>query len=362
MKRDKKPKIALIGAYPPPYGGISIHIQRLKDILDKKGIECFVYSFSEYDYNNIKNVEGIKSPLKWIINFFFNANEDIIHNHGSDWRLRVIISLMSLMGKKSIISIHGESLKKSLEGNYFKKIIIKTSLKFSSAVIAANRDIKELCLNIGVKPEKIHLISPFIPPFIKENEINEIPKNIKDFISKHSPIISANAYKISFFNNQDLYGIDLCVILAAHLQKEYPDIGFVFLLPNVGNHDYFNKLKSILSEKNIENNFIFITEPLDQFYPILMKSDIFVRPTNTDGDSVSIKEALYLDVPVIASDAVIRHESTILFKNRSMDDYIEKCEEVINNYEFYKKMVESTELEKNDEKILELYYKVYNGY
>ena len=359
MKRNKKPKIALIGAYPPPYGGVSIHIQRLKNKLEKKNVECFVYSFSENNYENIKNVKSITNPKKWILKYLFTSNEDIIHSHISDWRLRIIISLMSLIGKKSIISIHGENLKTSLKGNYFKKMLIKISLKLSSAVVPVNTDIKDLCLSIGVKPGKIEVISPFIPPSIKDNEIKEIPQKIWNFINNHSPIISANAYKITFFNNQDLYGLDLCVNLCADLKKDYPNIGFVFSLPDIGDYTYFNKIKSIIIEKNIEKNFIFITEPY-QFYPILMKSDIFVRPTNTDGDSVSIREALYLGVPVIGSDVISRPEGTIIFRNRNIDDFIKICKEVISNYDFYKNMVKSMELKENDEKILKLYYKIYN--
>ena len=34
--KNKKAKIAIIGPYPPPYGGISVHIQRALFYLDKE--------------------------------------------------------------------------------------------------------------------------------------------------------------------------------------------------------------------------------------------------------------------------------------------------------------------------------------
>ena len=50
-----------------------------------------------------------------------------------------------------------------------------------------------------------------------------------------------------------------------------------------------------------------------------------VRPTNTDGDALSIREAMYFKISVIASDVTTRPENTIIFKNRDLDDFYIKC-------------------------------------
>jgi glycosyltransferase involved in cell wall biosynthesis len=91
------------------------------------------------------------------------------------------------------------------------------------------------------------------------------------------------------------------------------------------------------------------------FYPILARSHLFLRPTNTDGDAISIRESLYYKIPVIASNVVDRPEGTILFKNRDIQELYKKTVEVIENYENYKEKLKDIKINDNAEKILILY-------
>lgn len=358
-KKEANSKIALIGSYPPPYGGIAVHIQRLKGQLMKKwGYDCVVYDLGKQGELPEKNIIRIKSVKTWLPKCLFTAKEDVIHLHDPDWRLRAIMGLMGLLGKKTVISIHGASLADSLKGDgWFRRHIIKFTIRHTSFIIALNPKIKELALSLGVKPERIEVIPSFISPSIREEEVAEIPQEIWDFIDSHKPVISANAFKIAFYNNEDLYGIDMCIDLCANLKKDYPQIGFVFCLPDIGDYDYFNKMKQQIKRKGIENNFFFQTKPC-QFYPILMKSDVFVRPTNTDGDSVSLREALYFKILTIASDVVSRPEGTILFRSRNSGDFTSKVKNALRDYGKYKKRLEKVKQENNFDKIIKVYQKL----
>jgi glycosyltransferase involved in cell wall biosynthesis len=66
------------------------------------------------------------------------------------------------------------------------------------------------------------------------------------------------------------------------------------------------------------------------FVPVLAEADVFVRPTNTDGDANSVREALYLGVPAVASDVVERPAGTILFRTRDLDDLEAKVRSVLS--------------------------------
>lgn len=360
MVRMNKPiKIALLGSYPPPRGGISVHIQRLKYELEKKGFNCVVYDFSgEQKDTPDGNVVVVRNPKKWLLKYIFTIKEDILHVHSPDWRLRAVIGLMGLVGKKTIVSIHGASLKNSLvKGNWLKKQTIRFALKSSSFVIALNTDIEQLCLSLGVKTDRMKCLHSFIPPIVREEEIAEIPEKMWDFIHSHTPIISANAFKIIFYNDEDLYGIDMCIDLCASLKNTYPHVGLVCCLQDIGDYGYFNKLSQGIAAKDIENNFLFVTQRY-QFYPILMKSDVFVRPTNTDGDAISLREALYFRVPSVASDIVPRPKGTILFKNRDLHDLTLKVKNLLNNYKQHKEELDLVNIEDNIEKFIQVYKKL----
>ena len=334
-------------------------IQRITERLEAEG-----YKYTVYDLLNMRKSSSggygakIRNRLFFMLKFFFFAREDLIYCYHLDWRLRTIIGLMTLLGKKTLISIAGQSLSDSLEkGGWLRKKIIAFSLRQYSFVIAHNPVIKQSCLSLGVKPERVEIIPGFIPPAIRDEEIAEIPREIWDFIDSHTPILSANAFKIVFYHSQDLYGIDLCIDLCANLKDSYPNIGFVFCLPDVGDYDYFHKMEQKIIEKGIENNFRFVTEPY-QFYPILMKSHVFLRPTNTEGDATSLREALFIKVPSVASDVFPRPEGTILFKNRDIGDLTLKVKDLLDNYELHKKELNTVEIEDNFKKLIKVYQKL----
>lgn len=42
--KDEKADLAILAAYPPPYGGVATHVRRLCPLLEKRGIRYMVYN------------------------------------------------------------------------------------------------------------------------------------------------------------------------------------------------------------------------------------------------------------------------------------------------------------------------------
>jgi glycosyltransferase involved in cell wall biosynthesis len=89
--------------------------------------------------------------------------------------------------------------------------------------------------------------------------------------------------------------------------------------------------------------------------------DLFVRPTNTDGDSVSIREALHLGLPVVASDAVSRPEVCSIFATRDMDDFERAVRHVLDHLDKHKRAIEDFNLPDNAQPILDIYNRFLKG-
>ena len=354
-KSSNNLKVAIIGPYPPPYGGISTYVQRMHYCLRKRNIEHIIYT----NIDDVKaNLVNIVKTKKWFLKYLCTAKEDVLHFHNIDWRERVLMSLMRFRGKKVILTIHGKSLEDQIRQNgWLKRRILIYSLKNISNIVVVNPKIKSLLISHGIKPDNVECITPFVPPTIINEDIAQIPQKIWGFIDTHKPIVSANASKIVFYDNYDLYGIDMCIDLCGYLKKDYPQIGFIFFLPDIGDYEYFNKMKEKINEKRLDDNFLFQTKPC-QMYPVIMKSDIFVRPTNTDGYGISVAEAIYFKVPSVASNVCQRPEGTILFKNRDISDFTAKVNDVLSNYEFHKNRIEDIELGNYVEELLEMYNKL----
>jgi glycosyltransferase involved in cell wall biosynthesis len=347
--------IVQVGVYPPPYGGVSIYVKRMNEYLDSKDIDNQIWDISGIRKAE-KNVITMKSPF---IPFFYMIKKDItvIHYNISGNLGKNYIGFFNrffFKKRKKVLMIHGMSMDLFTKN---RKLITK-SLNTFDAIICVKRNDKKYLLQQGITSD-IYEIPAFIPPTKQDYEIKEISEEIWNFIHNHKPIISANASKIAFYNKQDLYGIDMCVDMIARLKEEYPQIGLVFCIPEINDLRYFTKMKEMIQQKNIKPNIMFWTKPT-QFYPIIIKSDIFVRPTNNDGDAVSIREALFFKTPTVASDVVSRPEGVILFKNRDIDDFIFKVKECLNNYNYHKNKLECLIIDDNAKKILEIYQKLSN--
>ena len=344
--------IIQVGHYPPPIGGISMYIKRMKDFLDAKGIKNQVW-----DISNIRKSENrvVKMPFRFLSVPFYCAlkrNISLIHYNIAGTITKNYIGFFNrLLFKKrpKLLTIHGDS--RGLFKNN-SKLIVK-SLNSFDAVICVKKNDKEYLLKQEISTD-IHEIPAFIPPTIHKKEIAEVSPDVWNFMNAHKPIVSANACKIVFRYAQDLYGLNMCIDLCANLRRDYPQIGFVFCLPHIGDHKYFQKMKQKIIKNSIENNFFFQTRPT-QLYPIIMESDVFVRPTTTDGDAVSVREALYFNIPAVASNVVPRPQGTILFKHNDLEDFYLKVREAIDNGTRYKKYLGSLKTESNSDIILSLY-------
>jgi len=218
--------------------------------------------------------------------------------------------------------------------------MMRSVLQASSRCVTINEDIKGKLVAMGASPEKVSVVPPYLPPVIKEEDVAAVPPSVWTFIAAHRPVIPANAFAIIRDKGVDLYGIDMCVELCAALKKLYPAVGLVFFLPDVRDYEYFHELERRIAEKGIGGNFLFQTTPC-QLYPVIMKSDIFVRPTAVDSYGISVAEAIHFKVPAVASDVCLRPEGAVLYKSRDAADFIRCVKAVWENYPDFKAKLES---------------------
>jgi len=320
-----KSRILIFGIFPPPLGGISNHILRAKDILEEDGNEVYVFDISR-ERKKKKNIVSLRNPIGFIKGLIITCDHVHVHQSGFQWFFLPFIVTHRILKHPITITYH--SLRTNFKG-FFIKYLFRFQNNLVDEIVAVNSNIKSIIIQYNSK-SKVQVIPAFIPPKFKEKDFKILPIWILKFFDNHNPIITANAYKLQFYNGFDLYGLDLLIELCYRLKALYPDIGFVVLLSTIGNHDYYKKLLNMLAEKEIEKNFIIVNEKI-QFYPFLMKSDIFIRPTNTDGDSISIRESLFFNIPTISSDVVKRPESTIIFQNRNINDLLNKTLSILKN-------------------------------
>jgi len=310
--------VALVGYYPPPIGGITIHIKRLYRAMKARGIQSTVFDIGDH-FPKSENIIPVNSFYRWLPGYLVGKMNDIVHYHGQSWLSRTLLLLVKLRLKRIIFTFH--SLRDELGSlSLFNRLLIWFVAHFGDHFIAPGRDVRQKLIRFGFPPDKISVIPTFLPPHNEEQDYKAIPSYIWDFVKHHDPVLTANAFKISFFNGVDLYGIDMCVRLCARLKKQYPQIGLLFSLPNVGDYNYLSLMLENINKLGIEHNFFFISEEIE-LYPLLAHSRLFLRPTSTDSYGVSVAEAIYMGTPAVASDVCERPKGTALFHSRDDDDF-----------------------------------------
>ncbi len=318
-------KIALVGTYPPPIGGISVHVKRLQQSLTERGVGCVVYDMSAESVK-AENVVPSAQRYKLLMRLFFSP-ERIVHFHGHNWRIRAMLLLLKAVSKRVVFTFH--SFRDDVESiGPLRRSLIRVVVRLADYIIVTNPQIQDKLIRLGARAEKMTVIPPFIPPQIRQQDIDRIPAYVWSFIDTHSPVISANAYRISFYRGEDLYGLDMCIELCNALKQDWPKVGLVFCLPVVGDEAYYAHLQARIRDLGLEGNWLFVNE-LSELYPILMRSDLFVRPTNTDSYGMSVAEAIYLGIPAVASNVCPRAPGTQLFKSRDIEDFVRVVSNVL---------------------------------
>lgn len=326
MRKTKS--VAEIGVYPPPAGGISVHVERLCDRLEQKQVPFIIYDGNGEGGEKNRAVVPIPEIEKWSWKYIWQKNEDIIHNHFLRWQMRFTLSLLKLKGKKVVHTVH--SLRNDSEQlGFAQRIMVYLTGLLSDHFVAVSDEIKEKLLELRIPERKISVIPAFIPPTVDmETDTKRIPAYILEVFDRYSQVIVANGGVGNLYNGDELYGLDLCIDMFSKLARENKQLGFVYCITHVVDQDLLERYEERIAAHGLEERFLLVYEKIP-FYPLIQKAALFVRPTVSDGDAVSIREALYFGTPTVSSDVVKRPNGVVTFANRDAEDFTKACREVL---------------------------------
>jgi glycosyltransferase involved in cell wall biosynthesis len=293
-------KIIIIGTLPPPIGGVSIYNERLFDFLQQEeGIDV---DFIDYKRHSLPQVLKALSGHK------------IIYLNCSSSLFRLALALISrLMNKKFIVTFHGNVERHTKTVNVIDKLI----LKLATLSIVLNRQ----SFNFAIRYSKrVFLGTSFIAPVTPK----ELSPDLKTFIAgcrkNYKIICSSNAHNVS----ADKFGNEIYQIrFLLDIFRELKDCCIILSDPSGMYSNYLLK-----NSVDIPPN-VFVIKETHSYFELLKETDVMLRITTTDGDSISVREALYLHKIVIASNAVDRPAGVITV-NISKEEIKGKLQQVID--------------------------------
>jgi glycosyltransferase involved in cell wall biosynthesis len=316
--------ILIIGPIPPPFGGVSVHLNRLIPKLQRAGFKVGVLNHFGSTAMPFVLAALNKNPL----NYFrlpkrFRAR--IVHYHHSRWSHLMALAL----GKGSstaryILTLHAGDVHKHLplmSRAPFVARITRWALRRFDTVICVDPKIASF-IRDHLDGQRLEVLPAFLESPNQETE--EYDATMETFL-KSGRVLVVAAYGLQFLHDgRERYGIDTAVDAFSKLAREREDLRlaiFVARRPSRGKaRRHLARLERRLEDAGVRDRVLIVFDrPL---VPALRQNTVFVRPTRAEGDAVSVREAQRAGIPVVASDVVGRPPGVISF---SEEDVTELC-------------------------------------
>ena len=278
------------GFNPPPIGGISIYCKRLTDKLHAKESEIIMRNFagsgSGCDY-----IVDVKHRLIEFLKLFF-VPKRLIHAQFTNFYLLMMLYLCGWR-HNIVLTLHNRRLV-LLDG--WKRWVVNRLLQRVKYVIYNDPTYTPLLHEkFDIDDSKIVILPTYISP--GRDELKGLTPDIASFLSKHEYSISANAHRVIQNVYGDLYGIDQLIYLMDRLVNERGmDVGIVFCISEIFNHEYYNECCARIKKLGLECNFHFVVQSPVNGFEVWAATDLFLRPTMSDMEGVSVKEALQFGI------------------------------------------------------------------
>src|SRR5947209_127956 len=223
--------VLIVGPYPPPFGGISAHVERVAKMMLAQGLSVR------------------------IANHFGGGEND--------------------------------------------------SLVFD-VLIAVSVEVERSLRSIGPPVE-------VVPAYLPVRDRARLSTGADAFLRNGTNLLMA-VYRMSVdARGRTVYGLETAIVSFAALASSRSDLRLaIFLASAPGSRRESERLRRLIDrvrDDDIRRRIgVFCGEPLTAALPL---AAVYLRPTLTDGDAVSIREAIAAGVPVVASDVVRRPPGVI---------------------------------------------------
>jgi glycosyltransferase involved in cell wall biosynthesis len=320
--------VVILGILPPPLGGVSVHIQRVKDKLEMQYNTVAVFN-TEIRYRNWLFPFYLLKLFIWLL----FQRPQIVMYHSSYVTTGILEIVCLAYAKKllkfSLLIIDHDCRHLYQRSNVVKKLYQHALRNIDKLICIGNKTFMSYQDAQFTLP--VYTIEEaFLPPIQVEKTriLARYPTELFEFIKTKKKIILANAAHCMRINGNDVYGLDLCIELMRNIKLTIDQCGLVIALAREGDNDYFKHILDSIKEHGL-NNDIFILCGNYELWPLFEYAHLFVRPTLSDGASISIQEALYCNVPVVASDVCARPNGVQVFNISQSSSFLDCVKSIL---------------------------------
>lgn len=304
--------LMLVGSYPPPYGGCSVHVERLRRAVASEFDVVVVDPYgAKRGIRDDKLIRcGIARPggvLRALLTLR-NARPAIVHFHvaGMGAFLFAAYPLLAALpaSARKVITIHSGSFVARFEhGAAWRRAILSNLLRRFDRIVTVNDAQRVFLERLGIEEAKLTVVPAFLPPVARASAR---ARAVLASVGDCDRIVISSGYGVPH------YGFHVILEALASDRTPRGRTGLILCTYNIHDEVYVSGLNAELAARGSST----LVRDLDpgEFAWLLQRCDIYVRATDRDGDAVAVREASYYGKVAIASDCSTRPVGVMLFE------------------------------------------------
>lgn len=314
--------ILVLGPAPPPFGGVSTHIVRFMALVRERGWNAtlcpYTGSVAQTKAGKIRDALGMVMGA-W--KALAAGRSDVVHLHYAGLGYFLAVAPFILMsGSRTALTLHSVRVLQDVEKlpGFLRRGVLGLIDRFDLLVPVRDGIGEELRAGGLSRPEMV-VMPAFLPPAVAETDRGRLPAGLAEALARAEAdrrlrLCCAAYYLGPGYGHDDIYGVELLLAaLAPANGGPDRDVELAVMVSNPPGNDEQRRAEAAV--RNAADALPHVRLSLhygEPMVPVLAACDAFLRPSREDGDSVAVREAMALGVPVLASDVVYRPEGVTL--------------------------------------------------
>ena len=285
VKDFSNSKVLLVGDFPPPHGGVAVHVEVLFRAVRKSGGVCEVLDIGkgQLPADGVVPAGGVLRFTALLGQYAARGYQIHVHTSGANpksWMLAGICAAAgAASGKPPLITFHSGLGPAWIAQSAARRRTAAAVASRFGKVIAVSDEIRDNLLRCGVAADKLEVLPAFSRSFL---EPGAPPPGFDQLRQQAAPLFCA------MLAPGKVYGQEILLDAFARVRAQVPAARLAVYGPG---SDAI-RASGVTAYGELHR---------PQALAVLAGSDIFVRPTLADGDSVSVREALALGRTVVAT-------------------------------------------------------------
>jgi glycosyltransferase involved in cell wall biosynthesis len=297
-------RVLQLGPYPPPHGGVQTNLVAIRTYLRRRGVPCAVINITRHRAADGDDVHYPKTAFG-VLSLLWRLRYDVIHLHvGGILPLRVLALALACTlrpGVRSVMTFHSGGYPSSPEGRTARPRTLRGFvLRRFDRLIAVNDELAALFRQFGCAPERVRCIAPhaLLADDRRAGDAPDArPEPLSRFMAAHSPAL------VTVGLLEPEYDLVRQIEALGILRERFPNAGLAI----IGSGSLAEPLREAIASAPFGEHVLLCGDvPHEGTLRAIGGCDAFLRTTLYDGDSVSVREALHLGVPVVATDNGMR--------------------------------------------------------